>query len=147
MREKILTFIIKNDKFLILKGHDKDSQFHESFWYVVTGGVEECDISIEDAVRREVEEECNIIVDNIQFLNWTFIYNSLGKMCVERAFVSSYKSGDVKLNEESVKYKWCTMEEVLDMIKWYGSKEKLRYVLQSILNRQIPFNKENVERF
>ena len=55
--EKILTFIInEKSEWLLLKGSDKDPQFHKSFWYTVTGGKEEYDNSLEDTVIREVKE-------------------------------------------------------------------------------------------
>lgn len=52
--EKILTFIIKENKLLLLKGSPRDPQFHKSFWYVVTGACEHFDKSLEDTVKREV---------------------------------------------------------------------------------------------
>lgn len=142
---KILTFIVKDDKFLILKGNKNDPQFHESFWYVVTGGVENIDASFEDAVKREVKEECGIDVYNIKPLNLTFIYNSLGKKCIEKAFVSFSNSENIVLNEENIEYRWCTLEEFISIVKWYGDKEKLRYVLKCILDNKIPFEKEEIE--
>ena len=33
--EKILTFIIRKNKLLLLLGSDTDPQFKESFWYVM----------------------------------------------------------------------------------------------------------------
>ena len=58
--EKILTFIVKNKKLLLLLGSDKDPQFHESFWYVVTGACEQEDSSLEATVKREVQEETGL---------------------------------------------------------------------------------------
>jgi len=145
--DKILTFIVKENKFLLLKGSDKDPQFKESFWYVVTGGVEEEDITLEDTVKREVKEECNINVNNIKYLNWIFTYDSLGEICIEKAYVSFYESGDIKLNEESTDYKWCTIDEVIDLMKWYGDKFELQYVLECILKNELPFKEEKYEKF
>ena len=54
--KKICTFVInKENKILLLLGSDKDPQFHRSFWYVVTGGCEDSDDTIEDTVKREVK--------------------------------------------------------------------------------------------
>lgn len=39
IERKILSFIVCDNEFLLLKGSDNDLQFHESFWYVVTGSV------------------------------------------------------------------------------------------------------------
>lgn len=106
--EKILTFIIKDDKLLLLLGSDKDPQFHESFWYVVTGGCEKEDNDLYDTVRREVKEETNLNLSKIIDLNLVFEYESLGIHCIEHAFISyaNDENIDIILNEESIDYKW-----------------------------------------
>ena len=70
--DKILTFVIRDDKLLLLLGSDKDPQFKESFWYVVTGGVESQDKNLYDTVRREGKEETNLNFDKIIDLKLTF---------------------------------------------------------------------------
>ena len=52
--EKILSFIIKDNKLLLLLGSENDPQFHDSFWYVVTGGVEKQDKNLYNTVKREI---------------------------------------------------------------------------------------------
>ena len=105
--EKILTFIVKDKKLLLLLGSDQDPQYHKSFWFVVTGGCEKEDNTLEDAVKREVFEETGLGLTKIINLDWTFEYESLGKNCVEHAFVSFTDNDNVVLNEESIDYKWC----------------------------------------
>ena len=124
--EKILTFIIKDKKLLLLLGSDQDPQFHKSFWYVVTGGCEKEDKSLEDTVKREVFEETGLTVTKIIDLDWTFEYESLGEQCVEHAFVSFADNDIIKLNEESIDYKWCDIEEFVKLIEWYGDKQELK---------------------
>ena len=49
--DKILTFIVnEHNEILLLKGSENDPQFKKSFWYVVTGGCEECDSNKEETV-------------------------------------------------------------------------------------------------
>ena len=124
--EKILTFIIKDKKLLLLLGSDKDPQFHKSFWYVVTGGCEKEDNSLEDAVKREVLEETGLTLTKIVDLNWTFEYESLGEHCTEYAFVSFTLDDKIVLNEESIDYKWCDLDEFIELIEWYGDKKELK---------------------
>ena len=124
--EKILTFIVKDKKLLLLLGSDKDPQFHKSFWYVVTGGCEKEDNSLEDAVKREVLEETGLTLTKIVDLYWTFEYESLGKHCIEHAFISFTDNDNVVLNEESIDYKWCDLDEFVNLIEWYGDKQELR---------------------
>jgi len=131
--EKVLTFIINDEKILLLLGSDKDPQFHESFWYTVTGAKEKEDLTLEDTVRREVKEETNLELERIINLNWVFEYESLGTKCIEYAYVSYTNDFDVLLNEESIDYKWCTLDEFIDLIKWYEDKTKLREILDKYL--------------
>lgn len=124
--EKILTFIVRDKKLLLLLGSDQDPQYHKSFWYVVTGGCEIEDNTLEDAVKREVMEETGLTLNKIINLNWTFEYESLGENCVEHAFISFADNYEIKLNEESIDYKWCDLDEFINLIEWYGDKQELK---------------------
>ena len=124
--EKILTFIVKDKKLLLLLGSDSDPQYHKSFWYVVTGGCEPEDKTLEDSVRREVMEETGLNLTKIVDLDWVFEYESLGENCVEHAFISFADGNNVKLNEESIGYKWCTIDEFINLIEWYGDKQEIK---------------------
>ena len=129
--EKILTFIVNKDKFLLLKGSDKDPQFHESFWYTVTGSVEKIDNILEDAVKREIKEETNLETKKIKKIPLVFEYESLGTNCVEHGFISYVEEGIIILNEENIDYKWCDIDEFVKLIKWYGDKNKLLEILKN----------------
>lgn len=144
--EKILTFIIdENDKLLLLQGSDKDPQFHKSLWYVVTGGKEDIDNSLEDTVSREVKEETNLDVEKSLYLNWIFKYDSLGESCVEYAYISKVKNTKIILNEESIDYKWLNIEEFIDQIDWFGNKENLKKVLYKAIEFSTYYNEEVIE--
>ena len=147
--EKILTFIVnEQNEFLLLKGSDNDPQFKQSFWYVVTGGCEDCDENKEDTVKREIKEETGIdIIKDIMYLNWIFKYTSLGKKCTEYVYVSFVKSQKIKLNEENIDYRWCDIKEFIKNIRWYGNKEELYFVLKDALDKKIYFNYEKIENF
>lgn len=127
--QKILTFIVKDNKYLLLQGSDTDPQFHESFWYVVTGAVEREDNNLIDTVRRELKEETNLDLIETKRLPLIFQYESLGKNCLEHVFISLVNNNDIILNEESIDYRWCDIDEFIQMIKWYGSKEELKEIL------------------
>ncbi len=131
--EKILTFIIKNKKLLLLLGNDDDPQFHKSFWYVVTGACEKRDNNLTDTVKREVKEETNLELTEIIDLNWIFKYSSLGSDCIEHAFISYTNSDNIKLNEESIDYKWCDLDEFIKLINWHYDKEILKSKIKQYL--------------
>jgi len=131
--EKILAFVINQNRILLLLGSDKDPQFHRPFWYTVTGGYEEEDYNLENAVRREVLEETGLNVNKIIDLNWIFEYDSLGKHCIEHAYIAYTNDGVVSLNEESTEYKWCELDEYINKIEWYSDKSELRRVLEKYI--------------
>ena len=147
---KILSFII-NDKneFLSLLGSDKDPQFKKSFWYVVTGGCEDEDSSLKETVKREIKEETNLDVLESTYLNWIFKYKSLGNDCIEYVFISRVNDTDtdIILNEENIDYKWCSLEEFVNLIQWYGDKVLLNKVLEKAINNKIYFKNERIEKF
>ena len=130
--QKILTIVKKENKFLLLKGSDNDPQFHKSFWYVVTGSTEDCDNTLVDTVKREIKEETNLELKDTYRLPYILKYESLGKHCIEYMFISHVYNGSIKLNEESIEYRWCDIDEFIDLIKWYGDKKVLREVLGNI---------------
>jgi len=131
--EKILAFVVNKNKILLLLGSDKDPQFHKSFWYTVTGAYETEDKSLEDTVRREILEETGLNINKIIDLNWIFEYNSLGKHCIEHAYVAYTDDSAVKHNEESIDYKWCELDEYINKIDWNSDKNKLRSILEEYL--------------
>lgn len=146
--EKIFTFIINEyNELLLLKGSPSDPQFHKSLWYVVTGGIEEQDVTKEDAVIREIYEETTLKPVKVTYLNWVFKYKSLGKDCIEYVYISEVKKEEITLNEENIDYKWLSLEEFIKQIDWFYDKEDLIKVLTCYLNDEIYFYKEKVENF
>lgn len=134
--KKILTFIVnENNKFLLLKGSENDPQFHKSFWYVVTGSCEKYDKNMTDTVKREVKEETNLDVIEVNYLDKIFYYKSLGKNCVEYVYLSKVKDGNVILNEESVDFKWCDFDEFVDLINWFENKSELVKLLNEYYSK------------
>ena len=132
--EKILTFVIRNSKLLLLLGSNEDPQFKKSFWYVITGGVEKKYNNLYDAVKREVKEETNLSLNKIIDLNLIFEYESLGEHCTEHAFISYANDNNVILNEESLEYKWCSLNEFINLINWHYDKNELKKLLKKYIN-------------
>lgn len=144
--KKIISFIKNNEnKLLILLGSDKDPEFHESFWYTVTGAKEEQDDTLVDTVKREVKEETNLDVINIKYLNWILKYTSLGCECEEYVYISEVSDiQSIDLNEEHIDYRWCDFNEYINTIKWYGDKGLLRRVLQAALAELLYLDEETI---
>ena len=86
--KKILSFITDGEKFLALRNNFQDSEKHcGDFWFVVTGEVEDKE-SLNDAVKREINEETNLKVKEVFELNWGSIYECWQGTCYEKNFIS-----------------------------------------------------------
>lgn len=84
--------------------------------------------SLESALIREVKEEVNVEIGKPKYLlDLTFI-NPAGVPCLVISYYAPYISGEVKLDEDAVEYKWVTLTEAksLDLIK--GIYEEIEMV-------------------
>ena len=84
--------------------------------------------SLESALLREVKEEVNVEVGKPKYLlDLTFI-SPIGVPCLVISYYAPYVSGEVKLDEDAVEYKWATLAELkeLDLIK--GIYEEIEMV-------------------
>ena len=133
--KKILTFIKNKDNELLLLHNNPIDPIHGGdIWYTVTGGVEEYDKSLEDAVIREVKEETNLDVINNKYLDINYTYTSRqGIECIEYVFISIVEDGNIILNEENIGYKWLNINDYIEEIYWYYNKEDLRILLEKAL--------------
>lgn len=148
--DKIFSFIVNNktNKLLLLLGSPEDPQYHKSFWYVVTGGKEDTDKNLEQTVVREIKEETNLDVVDSLYLNWIFKYKSLGNICTEYVYIS-FVDGDsnIVLNEECIDYKWCDIDEFIELIEWSDNKEFLRNVVKVAVNKEVYIKEERVDKY
>src|SRR5574344_162676 len=135
---KILSFIINEDnELLLLKGNSMDPQIKKSIWYVVTGSIENYDMTLEDAVAREIMEETNLKAIKVTNLNWIFKYNSLGTICTEYVFISTVKRDKIILNFENIDYEWLSIKDFIKKIYWFSDKETLINVLEAYIDGKI----------
>ena len=115
--------IYKDDKFLILK-RSPDKKAFPNKWTVPGGGLEVDDyinlpknkeglwyFAIEKSLQREVKEECNLEIGRAKYLlDITFI-KPTGVPVIILSFYAKYKSGEIKLDDDSVDHAWVTYEE------------------------------------
>lgn len=70
-------------------------------------------MSLRNTLRREVKEEVNVEIGFIQFLtDMTFIRPD-GMPVLALSFYAPYKSGEIKLDDDSIAYAWVTYKEAL----------------------------------
>lgn len=126
--------MVNGNKLLALRSESHPDHGHGE-WFVVTGFVEPGETH-EDAVRREVLEETNLVAMSILPLNWGSIYEWNGEACEELNFMCFVKPGDVVLNEEHIEYEWLDVGDFIERIKWDDDKALLKKILEKALNKE-----------
>ena len=101
----IIVAIRKGDKLLMAK-----HSYHETDRYALIAGFVEPGESIEEAVKRDVDEEIGIKIKNIKYLksqSWPFP-NSL-----MLAFEAEYESGDINVDGNEIEdARWFKKEDI-----------------------------------
>ena len=144
-----LTAIIYNDgKYLITKRALNKKAFPGK-WTVPGGGLETDDYintkpttsagqwygALENTLRREVREETNLEIEKPQYLLDLAFIRPDGIPVVVLSYYAKYKSGEVKLDADSIDYKWLTLEEAKSYDIIDGIWEEIEIVDRIIRNK------------
>lgn len=116
--------IYRDGKYLITK-RSPTRKVMPNLWTVPGGGLEVEDYmgdkptsfgqwygALEKTLRREVKEEVNLEVGKIEYLLDLVFIRPDGIPVLTLSYYAPYKSGKVKLNDESTDYKWIKASEV-----------------------------------
>jgi len=139
----------KNSKYLIVQRNPNKKAF-PGRWTVPGGGLEVDDyintpkttpdawyFAVENSLRREIKEEVGLEVGDIKYLlSLTFIRPD-NVPVVTLSYYCDWKSGEVKLNEENVNYKWVTAKETKNYDLIEGILEEIEMV-DKILKSENP---------
>jgi 8-oxo-dGTP pyrophosphatase MutT (NUDIX family) len=136
------TCIIYNDgKYLVTKRSPNKKAFPNQ-WTVPGGGLNVDDYihnpkpdgfpqwygALEATLRREVKEEVNVEIGKASYLlDLTFI-NPDGIPVLVLSYYAPYLSGEVKLDEDAVEYKWAPLEEIKELDLIAGIYEEIEMV-------------------
>jgi 8-oxo-dGTP diphosphatase len=116
--------IVKDGKYLITRRSLAKKAFPGK-WTVPGGGLETDDyinlkpstaagqwyFAVENSLRREIKEEVGLAVGKLNYLlDLTFVRPD-GVPVVVLSYWCDYKSGKVKLDEDSIDYKWVNLKE------------------------------------
>ncbi|MBI2609831.1 NUDIX domain-containing protein [Candidatus Giovannonibacteria bacterium] len=133
--------IEKNGKFLITK-RAPDKKVFPGRWTVPGGGLETDDyvntppttknniwyFALENSLRREVTEEVGIEIGKVNYLLDLAFIRPDKMPVITLSFYAPYKSGEVKINSESVDYAWIDFEESKKYDLIDGIREEIEMV-------------------
>lgn len=132
--------IYKEGKYLLLRRSLEKKAFPGK-WTVPGGGLETDDytetpkttgdhwyFAIENSLRREIKEESNLEVGKMTYLLDIAFIKPDGTPVIILSFYCPYKSGEIKLDEDSIDHAWVTYEEAkkYDMVE--GLLEEIEMV-------------------
>lgn len=120
MKSRIVVAAIIKKHNLILLGHKPpDVGPYPNTWYIPGGGVNMGTETLEEAVRREIREECSIEVRNLKRLSFheDFEPDKHGIMThyLFLVYEAVYESGEIKAADDLYMLKWFTLEELRDI--------------------------------
>lgn len=132
--------IYKENKYLLLRRSLEKKAFPGK-WTIPGGGLETDDytktpktttdhwyFAVENSLRREIKEEADIEVGKMKYLLDIAFIRPDNVPAIILSFYCPYKSGEVKIDEDSIDYAWVTYEEAkkYDMVE--GLLEEIEMV-------------------
>lgn len=113
--------LIFNDKNQILLAKHKPEFGSDYYWFIPGGTANKKEKAL-DALKREIKEETNIDIINIDKLVYTIEHTNHKKGWYSDIYVYRIKnwSGDIKINEpdsDTVELKWFDIKQAVDVIK------------------------------
>jgi 8-oxo-dGTP pyrophosphatase MutT (NUDIX family) len=149
--------IYKDGKYLILKRSPHKKAFPNK-WTVPGGGLETDDyintpkttndhwyFAIENSLRREIKEECNLEVGKIKYLLDIAFIKPDGQPVIILSFYCPYQSGKVKLDEDNVDYAWVSYQEAKKYDLVEGLLEEIEMVdkiLKGEMEDRVEYNRQ-----
>lgn len=138
--------IYKDGKYLIVQRNPNKKVF-PGRWTVPGGGLEVTDYintpkttpdawyyAVENSLIREIKEEVGLDVEKPNFLLDLVFIRPDNIPVVTLSYYCDWKSGEVKLNDENVDYKWVTLEEAKNYDLIEGILEEIEMVNQILKN-------------
>ncbi|MBS4540163.1 NUDIX domain-containing protein [Clostridium sp. D2Q-11] len=128
---KILTksIIVKDKEILILK-RSENSSFGGKLWDI-PGGKLEFGETLKESIIREIKEETNIDINIKKTIASTSSINkSNDKQFITLIYLCEYHSGDIKLDDEHIDYKWIKPKDALNLPMVYYAIEGVKAILE-----------------
>ena len=112
----IVSAVIEKDHKILLGSREKDTGPYPNCWHIPGGGIELGKESLVDALRREVKEEANIEITDIEPIEFSEDYepDKHGVMThyLFHDYHARYHSGDVRPASDMASLKWFEKHEL-----------------------------------
>ncbi|MFH1423347.1 MAG: NUDIX domain-containing protein [Candidatus Nealsonbacteria bacterium] len=139
--------VCKDGKYLLVQRSFEKKAFPGK-WTVPGGGLEVDDYidlpasgagqwynAIEKSLRREIKEEVNLEVEKLNYLVDIAFIRPDGVPVIIISYWGNYKSGEIALDDDNIKYAWVTLEEAKNYDLIEGIWEEIEMVDKIIKNR------------
>jgi len=150
------TAIIEKDGRYLIVRRALNKKAFPGRWTVPGGGLEVDDyintpktshdawyFAIEESLKREIKEEVGLEVKDVRYLCDLIFIRPDGIPAVVLSFFCKWKSGEVKLNDENIDYKWVTLEEAKNYDLISGILEEIEMTDKILKGKR--FNKEELK--
>lgn len=124
----LYTLVDGAPRFLILKRSPEEG----GYWQPLTGSVEEGETELE-CLKRELEEEIGLSASAAEFTDVIYEFDWAYENVRYHEFVRGVKidlDATIVLSEEHDEYKWCDLEEALDLLKHESNKHGFRTITE-----------------
>lgn len=155
LHEVVITaIVVKDAKYLITRRSPNKKRF-PGMWTVPGGRLETSDYLqlpkdtesywynvLEKTLRREVQEEVGIEIDNVKYVTSLATVHADGSPSLVISCVADYVSGEIKLQEgETDKFAWVTLEEAREYKLIDGIYEELVMTEQLLQGKKVEWRK------
>ena len=123
MRKAVRAIIVNNDQILVMH-RDKFSQEYD----ILIGGAIEMGETPEQAIIREIKEECGVVVGPLKL---TFVEDAKEPYGIQFIYLCNYLSGEPVLSSESVEFKINQMGKNRYQPVWRNISELANLVFRS----------------
>ncbi|HZS42690.1 MAG TPA: NUDIX domain-containing protein [Candidatus Paceibacterota bacterium] len=149
-RIAVTAIIYKDGKYLITKRAPTENAF-PNMWTVPGGGLSTDDYmstpethpnqwyyALEKSLRNEIREEVNLEIEKPEYLLDLTLVRPDKTPVLVLSFFAAYKSGEVKLNEDSTDFAWVSFEEAKKYDLIPGILEEIELADKRLFKHPLP---------
>jgi dihydroneopterin triphosphate diphosphatase len=116
--DEVLIAVTREELFLVLLR----APFKHGYWHLAAGRVEAGETAV-DAAARELLEETELVAPTLDDLGDDLGYDGVR---VHAFAARAPADWEPTLNEEHDEYRWCSLDEALELLRYEEPREALR---------------------